>query len=73
MLNSTNRDPDFMNTMASPVCTPGIHFLYYVNPMRVLNTTLLKCLLPSTDTIDRREKCMHEYKGSRSSHESSIN
>ena len=37
---------------------PGIrNFPYNENPMRALNTSL-KCCLPSTDTIDRREK-MH--------------
>ena len=32
------------------------HFAYNENPTRALNTTSLKCCLPSTDAIDRREK-----------------
>ena len=32
------------------------HFPYNENPMRALNTNSLKCCLPSTGTIDRREK-----------------
>ena len=31
-------------------------FSYIENPKRVLNTTSLKCCLPSTDAIDRQEK-----------------
>ena len=32
------------------------HFPYNDNPTRALNTTSLKCCLPSTDAIDRLEK-----------------
>ena len=32
------------------------HFPHNENPTRALNTTSLKCCLPSTDAIDRREK-----------------
>ena len=38
------------------------HFPYNENPTRALNTTSLKCCLPSTDTIKRQEKihaCIH--------------
>ena len=36
------------------------HFPYNENPTIALNTTSLKCCLPSTDAVDRREK-MHAY------------
>ena len=42
------------------------------NPTRPLNTTSLKFCLPLTDAIDRREKFMHAYEGSRSAHESAL-
>ena len=32
------------------------HFPYNENPTRTLNSTSLKCCLPSTDAIDRWEK-----------------
>ena len=45
------------------------HVPYNENPMRALNTTSLKCCLPSTDAIDRWEKKFtHAYEGSRSPH-----
>ena len=34
------------------------HFYFNENPTRALNTTTLKCCLPSTDAIDRREKIL---------------
>ena len=40
-------------------------FPYNEKPTRTLNTTSLKCCLPSTDAIDRREKFMHAYEGLR--------
>ena len=45
---------------------PGnCQFPYKENPMRALNTTSLKCYLPSTDTINRRGKiyiCVWRFK-----------
>ena len=41
------------------VGTGNRNFPYNENPKRPLNTTSLKCCLPSTDAIDRREK-IHE-------------
>ena len=41
------------------------HFLYNDNLTRAINTTSLKCCLPSTDTIDRWEKihtCVWRFK-----------
>ena len=35
------------------------YFPYNENPTRALNTTSLKCCLPSTDTTDRWEKNSH--------------
>ena len=37
------------------------HFSYNENPKRALHTTSMKCCLPSTDAIDRREKFTHAY------------
>ena len=40
-------------------CTGALsfrHFLYNENPTKPLNTTSVKCCLPSTDVIDRQEK-----------------
>ena len=37
-------------------CLKVGYFSNNENPTRTLNTTLLKCCLPSTDAIDRREK-----------------
>ena len=59
-LDSTNGDPDFMNT----IITGDKSWVYRYdpetksqssqwNPMRTVNTTSLKCCLPSTDSIDR--------------------
>ena len=66
MLDSRNSDPDFMNTIYTgdeswvygyDAETKSFrHFAYNENPTRTLNTTSLKCCLPSTDAIDRREK-----------------
>ena len=43
---------------------PGTrHFPYYENPTRALNTTSLKCCLPSTFAIDRGGKLTHAYEG----------
>jgi hypothetical protein len=33
------------------------------NPPNALNTTSLKCCLPSTEAIDRRETFTHAYDG----------
>ena len=41
------------------------------NPTRALHTVSLKCCLPSTDAIDRREK-IHVYEGSRLPHASAL-
>ena len=48
------------------------HFPYNENSTRALNTTSLKCCLPSTDAIDRREKFTYPYEGSRSPHASTL-
>ena len=62
MLGSTNSDPDFMNTIITgdeswvQKANPCRHFPYNENPTRALNTTSLKCCLPSTDAIKRRRK-----------------
>ena len=42
------------------------------NPTRVLNTTLPKCCLLSTYTIDRRVKFTHAYEGWSSPHASAV-
>ena len=52
---------------------PGTcHFPCNENLTRALNTTSLKCCLPSTDAIVKREKITHAYEGSRSLHESAL-
>ena len=67
MLNSTNRDPNFMNIIITgdeswvygydPETKSFRNFPHNENPTtRALNTTSIKCCLPSTDDIDRREK-----------------
>ena len=48
------------------------HFANNENPTRALNTTSLKCRMPSTDPIDKWEKITHSYKGSRSPHASAL-
>ena len=48
------------------------HFPYNENPTRALNSTPLKCFLPSTDAIDRYEKFTHAYEGSWSPHASML-
>ena len=63
-------DPDFMNTIITgdkswvygyDTETKSFrHFSYNENPTRALNTASLKCCLPSTDAIDRRER-IHAY------------
>jgi hypothetical protein len=40
------------------------------NPMRALNTTSLKCYLPSSDTIYRQKKFNYAYEGSKLPHAS---
>ena len=70
MLDSTNGDPDFMNTIITDD-ESGVYgydpepviFSYNENPTRALNTASLKCCLPLTDSIDRREEFTHAYKG----------
>ena len=63
MLDSTNSEPDLMNI----IITVDESSVYRYDPepvilfkmknlMRALNTTSLKCCLPSTDAIDRWEK-----------------
>ena len=43
------------------------HFPYSLNPTISLNTTSLKCFLPSTNVIESREKkIMYTYEGPRS-------
>ena len=69
MHDSTNSDPDFMNTIIAgdgswvygfePETKSFRQFTYNENPTRVVNTTALKCYLPSNDVIDRREKSRH--------------
>ena len=66
MLDSTNSDPDFMNTIINGdeswvygyhlEIQSFRHFPYNENPMIPLNATSLKCYLPSTDAIDGWEK-----------------
>ena len=52
---------------------PGTrHFPFNENPTRALNTTSLKCCLPSADAIDRREKITRAYKGLRSPHTTAL-
>ena len=48
------------------------HFPYNENPLRELNTTPLKCCLPSTNAIGGQEKFTHAYEGSRSPRVSAI-
>ena len=45
---------------------------YYENLTRALDTTSLKCCLPSTDVIDRWGKFTHAYGDARSSHASAL-
>ena len=83
MLDSTSSDPDFINIIItgdeSWVYRYNIelksfcHFPYNENPMRVLNTTSLKCCLPSTDTIDRGKEFTDMFGGLRSPHASVLN
>ena len=72
MLEPIDSDPDFINTIITgdeswvygyyPETKSFCHFIYNENPTRALNTTSLKCCLPSTDGIDRREKKItHAY------------
>ena len=66
MLDSTNSDPDFINTLVTgeeswmygydPETKSFRHCPYNENLTSALNNTSLKCCLPSTDAIDRREK-----------------
>ena len=66
MLDSTNSDPNFMNTIITreeswvygydPKIKSFRHFPYNENPRIALNTTSLKCCLTSTHAIDRQEK-----------------
>jgi len=58
------------NSESSALLQSFCHFTYNENPTRALNTTSLKCCLPSTDAIDRREKFTYAYGGSRSPHAS---
>ena len=46
------------------------HFLYNENQTTALNTTLLKCCLPSTGAMKGRKKFTHAYDGSRLLHAS---
>ena len=55
-----------------PVTNLFLHFPYSDNPTWTLNTTSLKYYLSSTDAIDRREKFMHAYEGSKSPHASAL-
>ena len=67
MLDSTNCDPDFMNTIITGdeswvyEYDPETRSIRHENPTRALNTTSLKCWLPSTDAIDRWKKFRHAY------------
>ena len=61
MLDSINSDPDLMNTIITgdescvygydPETKSFCHFPCNEKPTRALNTTSLKCCLPSTDAI----------------------
>ena len=76
MLDSTNSDPNFINIIITcdefwvyrynPEIKLIHHFPYNENPTRALNTTSLKCCLPSTDIDDKWEKFTHAYEGSTS-------
>ena len=44
-----------------PETKSSCHFPYNENPMRALNTTSLKCCLPSADAIDRQGKNSHMH------------
>ena len=73
MLDSTNSDPYFINTIILKRPLKGKRFQTSEdirrnneNPTRALNITSLKCSLPSTDAIDRREKFTLAYEGSTS-------
>ena len=48
------------------------HFPHNENLMRTLNTTSLKCCLPSTDAIDKQKKFIYVYEGSRSPYASML-
>jgi hypothetical protein len=48
------------------------NFPYNENPTRALNTTSLKCCLPSTDAIDRQEKIHISYEGLKSPYASAL-
>ena len=69
MPDSTNSDPDFMNTIITgdefwvcgydPETKSFRHFPYNENNEKLtgaLNNTSLKCYLPSTEAIERWEK-----------------
>ena len=72
MLDPINSDPDFINTMITgdESCVYGYdpetklfhHFPYNENLMRALNTTSLKCCLPSTDRRERIHVCIWRVK-----------
>ena len=47
--------------------------VYNEYPTRALNPTSIKCYLPSTDAIDRREKFTDAYEVLRSAHASALN
>ena len=63
MLDSTNSDPDFINTIITddeswvyeydPESKSFRHFPYNENPTRAINSSSLKCCLPSTNANDR--------------------
>ena len=62
MLDSTNSDPEFMNTIITGdeswvygYDPEPVIFLTMKKPTRALNTTSLKCSLPSADTTGRWE------------------
>ena len=63
-----------MSLPATSGCSPNSRgrrsdtFLAIKIPTKTLNTTSLKCSLPSTDAINRVEKITHVYEGSRWSH-----
>ena len=82
MLDSTNCDSDFMNTIIigdeswvyeyDPETKSFRHFPYNENSTRALNIISLKFCLPSTNAIDKRKKFTDPYEGSRSPHASAL-
>ena len=63
---------DWWRVLGPRVQPRNLHFPKNENWTRALNTISLNCCLSSTDAIHMREKFMHAYKGSRSTHASAF-